>query len=172
MATHNGSTMQKASCVLLAALVLGACAKPALYQPLHDDVGYGEQQLETNRYRVWFAGNSATPRQTVEDYVLYRCAELTLDKGYDYFVLSDRSTQGEHHGRGGVSFGIGGFSFGGRGGVSIGVGTGVPARDPKYYGQADAVLMKGGKPAHDANAFDARQIKANLEPGILRQRPE
>ena len=159
--------------ILLLALAAGAagCAAPTPYQAARDGQGYAEQALEDNRYRVTFAGNSATPRETVEDYVLYRVAELTLEKGYHYFVLSDRSTQGEQNDRGGVSFGIGGFRFGGRGGVSIGVGTGVGTADPKYYGQADAVLMKGKKPATDANAFDAREIKGNLEPSIVRQRP-
>lgn len=158
--------------VILLAAAIAACAKPALYQPMRgEDVGYGEQPLETNRYRVWFAGNSATPRETVEDYVLYRCAELTLDKGYDYFVLSDRTTEHERGGGNGVSLGIGGFRFGGRGGVSIGVGTGIPVGrgDAKYFGQADAVLMKGKKPAGDPAAFDAREIKQNLEPSIIRQ---
>lgn len=104
--------------------------------------------------------------------MLYRCAELTLEKGYDYFVLSDRSSEAEHRGGSGISLGIGGFRFGGHGGVSIGVGTGVPiGGDTKYYGQADAVLMKGKKPANDASAFDAREIKANLEPSIVRERP-
>jgi hypothetical protein len=156
---------------LLAARV-AACATPALYQPMRgDDVGYGEQRLEDNRYRVWFAGNSATPRETVENYVLYRAAELTLEKGYDHFVLSDRTTEGE--GRDSrVSFGIGGFRFGGSGGISIGVGTGIGVGDPKYFGQADVVLMKGPKPADNANAFDARQIKAGLEPSIVRTAPE
>jgi len=158
--------------LILLAAALAGCAKPALYQPLHDDVGYGEQQLEGNRYRVWFAGNSATPRETVEDYVLYRAAELTLEKGYDYFVLSDRSTQGEKNDNGGVSLGIGGFHFGGHGGVSIGVGTGIGGGNSKYYGQADAVLMKGKKPASNASAFDAREIKASLEPSIVRTQPE
>lgn len=167
--------MRRALVLILMTAALAACAKPALYQPMHgEDVGYGEQQLETNRYRVWFAGNAATPRETVEDYVLYRCAELTLEKGYDYFVLSDRTAEREHAGGGsgsGISLGIGGFRFGGRGGVSIGVGTGIPLGrgDAKYFGQADAVLMKGKKPAKDAAAFDAREIKANLEPGIIRQ---
>lgn len=154
------------------ALGLAACAKPALYQPLHDDVGYGEQQLEANRYRVWFAGNSATPREQVEDYVLYRCAELTLDKGYDYFVLSDRTTEGERRPGPGISLGIGGFRFGGHGGISIGTGIGIPVGegDARYFGQTVAVLMKGRKPADNPSAFDARQIKANLEPSIIRQR--
>jgi hypothetical protein len=163
------------SLVLIAlAATLAACAsRPALYQPMHDDVGYGEQMLEPNRYRVWFAGNSATPRETVEDYVLYRCAELTLDKGYDYFVLSDRTSEKEHARGGGptLGLGLGGFRFGGRGGISIGIGTGIPlgGSDAKYFGQADAVLMKGKKPEKDPAAFDAREIRKNLEPSILRK---
>jgi hypothetical protein len=166
--------MRTAWVVILLTAGLAGCAKPALYQPMRgEDVGYGEQQLEKNRYRVWFAGNSATPRETVEDYVLYRCAELTLEHGYDYFVLSDRTAEREQAGGGsGISLGIGGFRFGGRGGVSVGVGTGIPlGGDAKYFGQADAVFMKGKKPANDASAFDAREIKANLEPGIIRNRP-
>lgn len=153
------------------ALALAGCATPAPYRPMQDDVGYGEQRLEENRYRVWFAGNRATPRTTVENYVLYRCAELTLAQGYDYFVLSDRTTQGERREGPGISFGIGGFHFGGRGGISIGTGIGIPVGegDAKYFGQTVAVLMKGKKPADNPSAFDAREIKANLEPTILRE---
>jgi hypothetical protein len=159
--------------ILLTAALLG-CAKPALYQPLQDDVGYGQQQLEENRYRVWFAGNRATPRETVENYVLYRCAELTLDRGYDYFVLSDRTTEGARREGPGISLGIGGVRFGGRSGVSIGTGIGFPVGegDAKYFGQTVAVLVKGKKPADNPSAFDAREIKAHLEPSIIRQRVE
>jgi hypothetical protein len=39
--------------------------------------GYSEQQIENNRFRVQFAGNSLTDRKTVETYLLYRAAELT-----------------------------------------------------------------------------------------------
>ena len=157
--------------ILLTAALLG-CAKPALYQPMQDEVGYGQQQLEENRYKVWFAGNRATPRETVENYVLYRCAELTLEKGYDYFVLSDRSTEGEHRAGPGMSVGLGGFRLGGHGGISIGTGIGFPVGegDAKYFGQTVAVLVKGKKPADNPSAYDARELKANLEPSILRQR--
>ena len=155
--------------VSAAALLLAACATPARYQPMDDDVGYGEQKLEANRYRVWFAGNSATPRETVEDYVLYRAAELTLADGYDYFVMSERATDAREVTSHGVSLGIGGFRFGRRSGVSIGLGTGIGlgGRD-EFYGQADIVMMKGRKPKDDPSAFDARELKANLEPAILR----
>ena len=165
--------MRKALSLILLTAVLAGCAKPALYQPMRNDVGYGERQLEENHYTVWFSGNSATPRETVADYVLYRCAELTLDRGYDHFILSSRTTQGEHRPGSGVSVGIGGFRIGGAGGISLGVGTGIPlGGDQKFFGEANILLMKGKKPPNDPNAFDAREIKAKLEPSVIRQRPE
>ena len=42
---------------------------------------------EENRYRVSFAGNSATSLQTVDDYLLYRAAELTVQTGHDWFQV-------------------------------------------------------------------------------------
>lgn len=153
----------------LAALLLAACATPAYYQPMHDEVGYGEQKLEANRYRVWFSGNSLTPRETVENYVLYRAAELTLAEGYDWFLLAARDTDGDRARQSGGSFG---FGFGGWGGSHIGYGVGVatppPERDPRYYGQLDITLRKGKKPASDANAYDAHELKNNLEATIVR----
>jgi hypothetical protein len=105
--------------------------------------------------------------------VLYRCAELTLAQGYDYFMLANRSTQGEHHPGSGVSLGIGGFRFGGSGGLSIGTGIGIPVGgDKKYFGEANILLMKGQKPASDPNAFDAAEVKKNLEPTVIRERPD
>jgi len=165
--------MRKTLAASLLVLALAACATATPYAPVDGRFGYGEQKLESNRYRVWFAGNSATKRETVENYVLYRAAELTLDGGYDYFVLSERTTDDDtrQHGHG-VSFGFGGFRFGHRSGIGIGIGTGTGRHDPEFYGQADIVLMKGRKPANNPAAFDAREIKANLEPTIVRPTPD
>lgn len=158
--------------LLLLALLAGtlaACGGPAAYKPIQNGVGYGDQKLEANRYRVWFAGNSRTPRETVENFVLYRAAEITLEQGYDYFVLSDRSTEGEKRASSGVSFGLGGIRFGSRSGVSIGTGIGIPVGgSAEYYGQADVTLMKGKKPPEDLAAYDAREIKANLQRAVAK----
>lgn len=155
---------------LALAVTLGACAKPAYYQPMKNEVGYGQQKLENDRYRVWFSGNSLTPRETVENYVLYRAAELTLADGFDYFVLARSDTDGDRQRSSGgtVSFGFGGFGWGSHGGYGIGVSTPPADRDPRYYGQLDVTLRKGKKPANDANAYDARALKDNLEPSIVR----
>ncbi len=40
--------------------------------------GYTSAQLAPDRWQVTFSGNSLTSRETVEDYLLYRAAELTL----------------------------------------------------------------------------------------------
>ena len=40
--------------------------------------GYAEMQLQPNRVRVSYNGDTLTPRETVETYLLYRAAETTL----------------------------------------------------------------------------------------------
>src|SRR6185369_6328552 len=54
--------------------------------------GYSESQIEANRWRVTFAGNSLTSRETVEGYLLFRAAELTVQQSYDWFSIAERNT--------------------------------------------------------------------------------
>ncbi|MGB3807006.1 MAG: hypothetical protein WA936_07390 [Erythrobacter sp.] len=88
---------------LLAAapLALAACADNTPYAPQSasetaQDFGYTSTQLAPDRYRVMFAGNQFTSRATVEDYLIYRAAELTRQQGYDGFAMTrenvDRTT--------------------------------------------------------------------------------
>lgn len=80
--------------VLLALLALSGCASPTRYERAEGvNEGYSDQRLAENRYRVTFRGNSATQRETVEDYLLLRAAEVTLEAGYSWFVFDDRSTE-------------------------------------------------------------------------------
>ena len=67
-----------ALCVLMAA----ACQTPTPYGPAvsPNGDGYTTQQIESNRFRVSFKGNSLTTRQTVDTYMLYRAAEVTLEE--------------------------------------------------------------------------------------------
>jgi hypothetical protein len=78
-----------------AAVALASCATPTPYQPVSDrgSGGYAEYQITSDRFRVSFQGNSITQRDTVERYLLYRAAELTLQEGYDRFELVDRDTE-------------------------------------------------------------------------------
>ena len=55
--------------------------------------GFTETQLSDNVYSVRFRGNSATDRQRVDDFTFLRCAELTIENGYSYFVIEDESEE-------------------------------------------------------------------------------
>jgi hypothetical protein len=157
--------------VLLAlapALLLGcAAAAPTPYQPAVEGLGYSEQQLEGNRWRVTFTGNDATPRQTTDTYLLYRAAELTLRNDHDWFVIADQAHQLD--GTGGISGPRVGIGYGSGSGIGIGVSTFLGGTaGSRYTASAEILMGDGEKPADDLNAYDALELAENLEPQIRR----
>src|SRR5580693_4863126 len=68
-----------------AACLLAGCA--TAYQPNGVSGGYTDQVRSSNTAQVSFRGNGLTPPETVHSYILRRCAEVTLEDGYSYFVL-------------------------------------------------------------------------------------
>jgi len=162
----------RAAPLLGAGLLLG-CATATPYQPVTKGLGYAEQRLETTRYRISYTGNSATPREVVENYVMYRAAEVTLNNGYDWFLIADQVTRADPRKSGGgtsggVGLGIGGGSGNFGTGISISLGKILSGGSEAYDAQMDILVSKGAKPADNARAFDARQLKANLEGQIQR----
>jgi len=90
--------------ILLAAiaalpLALSGCASigSTPYQPVSASNpaagGFSDQRLDEGRYSVTFSGNRLTSRETVESYLLYRAAELTLEQGYDWFAIVDKQVE-------------------------------------------------------------------------------
>ncbi|HEX6111455.1 MAG TPA: hypothetical protein VFZ10_04050 [Geminicoccaceae bacterium] len=154
---------------LVLGLLLAACAgAPTPYQQARDGFGYSEQQIEENRYRVSFAGNSATTRQTVEDYLLYRAAELTVQTGHDWFQVVERNTVQEYSGYGGSpEMGVGVGSGG-----NFGVGLSFPVLgggggSGRYTADMDVIVREGEKPQEDPNAYDAFSVISRLQPKVL-----
>lgn len=169
----------RALMLAVAAVVLTACATATPYQPsaANNAYGFSEQRIEDNRMRITFRGNTLTDRETVETYLLYRAAELTLQNGYDYFIVANRDTEersrlqatGPYHPR----FGFDYWYFSPRRGWS-------PWYDPfwdeptsyrevtRYEAVAEIAMFRGQKPANDPNAFDAREVQQNLQGRIVR----
>ena len=134
--------------------LLAACASgPTPYQQARDGFGYSEQQIEDNRYRVSFAGNSATSRQTVEDYLLYRAAELTVQTGHDWFEVVDRDVVQEFSGHGGSP--------------EVGVGFGGGSGSGRYTADMDIRVHDGEKPQDETDAYDAFSVISRLQPKVL-----
>jgi hypothetical protein len=187
-------TLRKAaiSAALAVAAGLSACATATPYQPnipgQATTGGFSEQQLEADRFRVNFAGNSLTSRETVEGYLLYRAAELTVGQGYDYFVIVDRDTDRKsrtyvepdpfYRPYWGPGFGYWRPSW-----RYYGAGFGWRSWDPwygdpfwgnrvdvrtidKYEASAEILMRRGRKPEGDPRAFDARAVMDSLRPRL------
>ena len=171
---------------------LAACATPTPYQPLNpNDVsagGYRDARLDSNHWRVGFAGNSVTSREQVERYLLYHAADLTVGQGFEWFQETDKQTdvKGDTYIDPYYGYGWrpswrfyggrrGGFYGGFRGGWGPGWGGGYGPYGPwgpgyvadfdRFDVSADIMMGRGPKPPQ---ALDAREVMANLGPGIVR----
>jgi len=170
-----------------AALLLAACATATPYGPASAGGGYGysDQRIQDDRYRITFRGNSSTSRETVENALLYRAAELTVDRGFDYFVFLESDTEVQTSYRGSAypafygSYGYGypfyhphrRFPY-----YAYGFGWGYPydsyAREITRYSAVAFVSMHGGeRPEDSPQAFDARDVLRNLGPIVLGDQP-
>lgn len=164
-----------------AALALTACATATPYQPSPPGAGfangYTDTRIEDGRYRITFAGNNSTSRQTVEDYLLYHAADLTLSQGYDWFEIVRRSTDEKkrtvvaNNDPFADSFS---WRFYGRRGWGLWGGYGFNDFDTDVYeysrfeASAEILLHKGAKPEGNPSAYDARSVKSNLEGKVVR----
>jgi hypothetical protein len=77
--------MKSTPLIFLLPLMTLACTTP--YQKLGKRGGYSEQRISENVYLVSFQGNTRTKDEVVYKNFLRRCAELTLEKGYQYFNI-------------------------------------------------------------------------------------
>jgi len=80
---------------LTVALGLAGCMTPTPYAPRLEGqaTGYTDRALAQNRYRITFTGNTATPRETVETYLLLRAAEVARAAGSTHFMFDTRNTR-------------------------------------------------------------------------------
>lgn len=176
---------------------LVACATPTPYQPnvrgSATSGGYAEVRLEADRYRVTFAGNSLTSRETVEAYLLFRAAELTVQNGYDWFSVVERDV--DKKSRTYVESDpfyrpwYGSYGFWRPSWRYYGRGFGWRSWDPfwgdpfwadrvdvrtveRFEASAEILMNRGRKPEGDVRAFDARAVIENLRPRIQYPAPK
>ena len=149
--------------------LLAACASPTPYQPADGSYGYGEQQIEDNRYRVTFAGNSSTPRDTVQNYLLFRAAELTVQKGFDYFtvVAQDVERSTRYYSQGfyddfGYPYSLRSRNYT-RGYIGPRFYSSSARPIDQYTSVADILMFEGEKPADDVDAYDAKDVLERLQ---------
>ena len=126
-----------------------------------------------------FAGNADTSRQTVESYMLYRAAQLTLNNGYDWFETVERHTQGQTEVVGPYDPWWGpygpywrpywrAYGRGGWGAWGPGWGPGWDVNTiTRFEASTEIVMHHGPKPADHPRGLDAHQVVTNLGPHIV-----
>lgn len=143
--------------------LLAGCATPTPFQPASgpNDFGYSEQQIEANRYRVVFSGNYDTPLPTVENYLLYRAAELTKLNNGDYFIdVSTNTIASTRY----DEWPTGGYGFRHRWGGYYG---GEITTSTRFGSLMDIQIFSGKKPADNPHAYDANEVLSRLAPVIV-----
>jgi hypothetical protein len=78
-------TLMRALAGLLAIAALAGCATG--YQKRGVTGGYTDSKIDDTHYIVKFDGNGFADKDRVWHFWIYRCAQLTKEKGYTYFSL-------------------------------------------------------------------------------------
>ncbi len=141
---------------VLAAL-LAACATPSAPPP-----PFAETRISADRVRVTFQG-VANP-VVAADQALLRAADITVNEGFEWFVVENRYSE-KAGGRGGgpvISLGGSSFNFGRRSGSSIGAGIGFGLGDLTRPRVASTVEVRMGRGLKPLEAYDARDVLRTL----------
>lgn len=93
--------------------------------------GYSDMQIDENTYRVAYEGNGFTSNDQVDSMLVYRSADLTVQRGYDWFIMSDKGGDMKWNAQYGK------------------VGT---------IASAEIKMFKGSKPENMIGAYDARSV--------------
>jgi hypothetical protein len=140
-----------------AAALATACASQApVYESRSEGgrYGYAEMLVQPNRLRISYNGDTLTPRETVETYLLYRAAEATLERGFEYFAIAAHDAQENSRYE----------TFGARprlGGITV-------REISNHTAMAEIIMFEGDAPPPIANVYDARAVIGSLENRIVR----
>jgi hypothetical protein len=119
--------------------------------------GYSETQIQKDVFQVSYKCNDATTYDFMKGLLAYRCAEITLQNGYDYFiVIEEKDITTED---------FWGMAPGGKRRYDASLQT--------VNAPGATVLIKlkhGKKPEEDMKAFDAREILTHVGPKIRQPR--
>lgn len=169
------SQIQITTVAVCACLVLiSGCATATPYKPAENGKhGYRDAQIEDGKYRVSFLGNALTSKETVEIYLLYRAADITLANGFEHFQLVNYSTQAK------TDYGVMGPAMSG---IYPHSGVGFPyyaygypwagsthiTSRTKYEAVAYVHMLDASEAKGRENVYSAKEVKASLEPRVAR----
>jgi len=161
---------------VVASLALAACAVPPTpYQPRIESgsYGYSEEQIDAETWRVLFAGNRTTDRWQVENYVLYRSAEIAAEAEAEGFVVLKEEVEKDVAYYGVTHHRYGGFYIGRVYPYRSYLGVGTTNLTPRktYTGHLRIRLFHQQAPEGLGPAYDARTLLEILGPKVFPPEP-
>jgi len=69
--------------------LLQGCATTR-YEPLGEASGEEIEQINDNTFRVEYRVSPFTSQDALDEFLLRRCADVTLQQGYDYFAMTEK----------------------------------------------------------------------------------
>jgi hypothetical protein len=143
---------------LLLLLVLSGCSAYHARGILGD--GYSEENLGEDRWRVTFSVTALTSSDQIDTFLLYRCAELTVEKNFSYFLVV-HGTEADPSLKPLQPDLIDSPSWASN-------APQPPGANPPKKKRTEAVVIRvlKNKPADDQKVYDARQLIQQLTPKI------
>ena len=87
MFPKKGGILKKLITLMFISVLFIGCATSYKDKSFFSGGGYSETQLDKNVFNVTFKGNKYTDRERASDLTLLRSAELTLENGFEYFIV-------------------------------------------------------------------------------------
>lgn len=151
--------MHKLIIIGLCAGVTACASGPTVYAPANgSDRGYSERQIEADRFRIRFDGGADVSFEELENLALRRAADLTLERGGDWFEIVSRSSDGDNERPVRVGGSVG-QTFGSRrySGSSVGLGIQFnPGAGNKTIFLE--ILVRSGQRPDVPEAYEARDV--------------
>ena len=160
--------MRRFLILAVAAAALSACATAAPYGPAMSPgaQGWTVQPIQNDRARVSY--RSLGPPEQVYDYALLRAAELTLERGYEWFEVDMRGVDAGYPGGARPSVGVSGGSsrWGGYRSSGVGVGLGVNLSPGTPSTVSLEIRMGRGVRPDSPNTYDAADVQRTIGPRV------
>lgn len=166
---RHGMRLRPLPAISVFAMLTACAAEPPYFGPIGagHSTGYTDQQIDQTHYRITYQGNSSTSRETVEDFLLLRSAEVTRQAGYAFFTFDTRDTKTKttyfttFEGWPGWG-GYGWWGFYGPGWPGPGDGETRPITS--YTAYAEIVVLSDAQAKADPHALNAGSVVAHLMP--------
>ena len=160
--------MKRTVAVMLAA-ILAACATP--YGKYGIAGGYTDSRIDQNTFSISVDTNGFTSQQTTSMHGLYRAAELTVENGFDYFVIVTRTNNPTSMAMAIPGPGTSNTTVNDNGSTAYARTTTTTAPTtvvPMVFPNSTLTIksFRGSKPEGVPNAYDARAVMKYLGPQI------